>query len=137
VWPTGGSRAIFIFSLKPMAYFTLLQKWKFLLAIKKLTLHFWPLKKLSFPFSHLFCIPFWPLPLVLRLIVSSIRRNDQYAYSFKFILNIYTLLHSLKKQKVMATEIVMDIVYKLVTKSNGYTIRKKSRFNFFSTGGCE
>jgi hypothetical protein len=28
------------------------------------------------------------------------KRNDQYAPSFKFILNIYTWLHSSKKQKI-------------------------------------
>jgi hypothetical protein len=63
-----------------------------LLATQKIKRPFWP--------SILFCIPFWPLPLVLWLTVSNMRRNDQYAPSFKFILNIYTWLHRSKKQKV-------------------------------------
>jgi hypothetical protein len=34
-------------------------------------------------------------------------------------------------QTVQPTKIVMDIVYRLLIKSNDYTVHKKSRFNFF------
>jgi hypothetical protein len=84
-------------------------------------------------------------------------RNNQYAPSLKFILNIYTWLHNLKKktksrvflrregvgrpllffQTVQPTKIIMDTVYRLLTKSNSYTVLKKIGLNFFTTGGGE
>jgi hypothetical protein len=34
-------------------------------------------------------------------------------------------------QIVQPIKIIMDTIYRLLTKSNGYTVHKKSRFKFF------
>jgi hypothetical protein len=76
------------------------------------------------------------------------RRNGQYAPSFKFILNIYTWLHNSKKvgfnffaAGVGGQTITFFMNYAtyenchghslLLTKSIGYTVHKKSMFKFF------
>jgi hypothetical protein len=61
------------------------------------------------------------------------RRNDQYVHSFKFILNIYIWLHSLKKIKIGFNfftaggggQTITFFQTVQPTKSNGYATHKK------------